>query len=143
MCLSVPYFPLIHAPVHYSRERRSTPLISRLRTKSTTVSPSVLHPRYLYLSVPVPGYYIYHTIPPPPCSLSCRPLCRIFAVFLPRYTHPLLSVSLAECSLSLLPDARIISSLSVFFFLFLLEIVFCRLSRSLSLFRVSPASRGL
>lgn len=55
----------------------------------TRVSPSVLHP-----SVSIPRYLCSATIfilchtAPPPRSLSRRPLCHIFAVFLPRYPPP-------------------------------------------------------
>jgi len=90
VCLSVPYFPLIHAPVHYSRGRRSTPLISRLRTKSSF---AFLHRfytlRYLFLGTCARLLYLYYAIPHPrhafyPVVLSAD----IFAVFLPRYPSP-------------------------------------------------------
>lgn len=74
MCLSVPYFPLIHALVHYSRGRRSTPLISRLRTNEHTrfsigSTPFGSVPRYLCLAT---IFISYHTAPPPR-SLSFIP----------------------------------------------------------------------
>lgn len=151
----MPYFPLIHAPVHYSRGRRSTPLISRLRTKSTL---AFLHRfytlRYLFLGTCARLLYLYYAIPHPrhalypvvlsatssrssslvihpplgaPRVASCHPLAQ---------TYPLVPLFFPFLS----DDSR---SFSLFLFLFLLERVFCRLSCSLSSFRVPPASRGL
>lgn len=130
-CLSVPYFPLIHAPVHYSSGRRSTPLISRLCTRRTPVSPSVLHPSYIH-PVSISRYLYsatifiaYHTVPPRdalypvfsvafsrPSSLALSTLFSELRASLRARRLTPLSFHFIQCSLSLLSDnsSRFLSS---------------------------------